>query len=301
MDKVQQIKAEIEKILNEGLMKLKEQGLPPKGEQMTLKKLLSFIDSLPDVSETDFGKKEEPKFKVGDKVTNGKVTGEIIKINEENYYSYKTGYGDWVRYHGLPFKDQDQWELVEESKPKFKAGQTIRHKETGDVLYIDYVDDEGYHENSSYSYAPICEQDKWKLVEEPVSKIWHDSNKEQPEFGATVVIWNGSDGEIATSIVSVNSDRIWAYIDDLLDKKEEPVSEDLKKFAEEWDESLYRSDAVIAGAKWHKQQIMKEAVEAQYHGNVMFQGQTFVLWDYKDLPLEAGDKVKLIIVNEDLV
>ena len=60
MDKVQQIKAEIEKILNEGLMKLKEQGLPPKGEQMTLKKLLSFIDSLPDVSETDFGKKEEP-------------------------------------------------------------------------------------------------------------------------------------------------------------------------------------------------------------------------------------------------
>ena len=34
---------------------------------------------------------------------------------------------------------------------------------------------------------------------------------------------------------------------------EEPVSEDLKKFAEEWDESLYRSDAVIAGANWQKQ------------------------------------------------
>ena len=41
--------------------------------------------------------------------------------------------------------------------------------------------------------------------------------------------------------------------------QEEPVSDDLKKFAEEWDESLYRSDAVIAGAKWHKQQMIKSA------------------------------------------
>lgn len=41
--------------------------------------------------------------------------------------------------------------------------------------------------------------------------------------------------------------------------QEETVSDDLKKFAEEWDESLYRSDAVIAGAKWHKQQMIKSA------------------------------------------
>lgn len=41
--------------------------------------------------------------------------------------------------------------------------------------------------------------------------------------------------------------------------QEETVSDDLRKFAEEWDESLYRSDAVIAGAKWHKQQMIKSA------------------------------------------
>lgn len=40
--------------------------------------------------------------------------------------------------------------------------------------------------------------------------------------------------------------------------QDETVSDDLRKFAEEWDESLYRSDAVIAGAKWHKQQMMKD-------------------------------------------
>ena len=34
--------------------------------------------------------------------------------------------------------------------------------------------------------------------------------------------------------------------------QEEPVSEDLEEAAEEWDESLYRSDAFKAGAKWQK-------------------------------------------------
>ena len=46
-----------------------------------------------------------------------------------------------------------------------------------------------------------------------------------------------------------------AFIDSM---QEEPVSDDLQKFAEEWDESLYRSDAVIAGAKWKERQIMKD-------------------------------------------
>lgn len=42
---------------------------------------------------------------------------------------------------------------------------------------------------------------------------------------------------------------ILPFVDSL---QKEPASEDLKKFAEEWDESLYRSDAVIAGANWQK-------------------------------------------------
>ena len=40
-------------------------------------------------------------------------------------------------------------------------------------------------------------------------------------------------------------------------EQEESVSEDLEKFAEEWDESLYRSNAIKAGAKWQKQQDVR--------------------------------------------
>ena len=47
-----------------------------------------------------------------------------------------------------------------------------------------------------------------------------------------------------------------AYIDSL---QEEPVSEDLEVAAEEWDESLYRSDAFKAGAQWQKNHFWKSA------------------------------------------
>ena len=59
----------------------------------------------------------------------------------------------------------------------------------------------------------------------------------------------GSDTEIA----------LYGLINFINSMQEETVSDDLRKFAEEWDESLYRSDAVIAGAKWHKQQMIKSA------------------------------------------
>ena len=60
---------------------------------------------------------------------------------------------------------------------------------------------------------------KWvkETQEEPVS-IWHDSNEEQPDFASTVAIWNPKhkNGEIISRCTEVYSDRIWAYIDDLL-------------------------------------------------------------------------------------
>ena len=55
----------------------------------------------------------------------------------------------------------------------------------------------------------------------------------------------GSDTEIA----------LYGLINFINAMQEETVSDDAK----EWDESLYRSDAVIAGAKWHKQQMIKSA------------------------------------------
>lgn len=63
----------------------------------------------------------------------------------------------------------------------------------------------------------------------------------------------GSDTEIA----------LYGLINYINAMQEETVSDDLKKFAEEWDESLYRADAVIAGANWQKQQMRKAAVERQ--------------------------------------
>ena len=55
------------------------------------------------------------------------------------------------------------------------------------------------------------------IIKKPVS-IWHDSNKEQPNYASTVAIWNPKckNGEIISRCTEVYSDRIWAYIDDLL-------------------------------------------------------------------------------------
>ena len=57
-----------------------------------------------------------------------------------------------------------------------------------------------------------------KEVEEPASKVWHDSNEEQPNYASTVAIWypEHKNGEIISRCVEVYSDRIWAYIEDLL-------------------------------------------------------------------------------------
>jgi hypothetical protein len=68
------------------------------------------------------------------------------------------------------------------------------------------------------------------LPEEPVNSVWHDSNKEQPKNMSTVVVWDGSYGEVLTNCVKVNPGRMWAYMDDMLNKKEEdPVSNDLEE------------------------------------------------------------------------
>ena len=56
------------------------------------------------------------------------------------------------------------------------------------------------------------------LQKEPVIKVWHDANEEQPEEYRTVVVWNPitMDGEILTRCVEVYKGRILAYIEDLL-------------------------------------------------------------------------------------
>ena len=83
--------------------------------------------------------------------------------------------------------------------------------------------------------------------------------------------------------------------------EEEPVSEELKEAADEWDGSLYRSDAFIAGANWQKQQMMKDAI----NGKVINSGNSGSVLDtqYGVLYLNPssfhyGDKVKVVIIKE---
>lgn len=105
--------------------------------------------------------------------------------------------------------------------------------------------------------------------------------------------------DFISSVKSNLCSQLLSYIDSL---QEESVSEELKKFADEWDESLYRSDAVIAGAKWKEEQMMKKAVEREV--KVDAGGYPYIdateLYDYEnDKPLaKEGDKIKIIIIKE---
>ena len=84
---------------------------------------------------------------------------------------------------------------------------------------------------------------------------------------------------------------------------EEPVNEDLQKFADEWDESLYRSDAVIAGANWQKEKMMKDAVDCTiiHHPNNPFNNYSVSAFIPITHPfmeyINHNDKVKIIIVK----
>ena len=76
------------------------------------------------------------------------------------------------------------------------------------------------------------------------------TDKEKIELKDGVInIFNRFNTLDNTATIGGLRDDILRYIDSL---QEELVSEDLEKAAEEWDESLYGSDAFKAGAKWQK-------------------------------------------------
>lgn len=72
--------------------------------------------------------KPEPKFKVGDKITNGKGIFTIVTLSSDKYI-VEDSFG---RYGFLHFKNQDEWEFVEEEDldSKFKAGDRVFNKAT---------------------------------------------------------------------------------------------------------------------------------------------------------------------------
>lgn len=77
-----------------------------------------------------------------------------------------------------------------------------------------------YSEAAEGEYNALCNIEHFidSLQEEPVRKVWHDSNKEQPKCGSNVVIWSPTleTGELITKCAKVFENRIWAYLDDLI-------------------------------------------------------------------------------------
>lgn len=79
------------------------------------------------------------------------------------------------------------------------------------------------------------------------SRLWHDSNKEQPKQGSDVVIVNGRTGSILSYIVEVSPNRIWAYLDDLL--KLEEISPKLPLISSK--EELKQKPFKVEKGKWY--------------------------------------------------
>lgn len=109
-------------------------------------------------------------------------------------------------------------------------------------------------------------------------------------------------GVIVSKITQVEYKLLEELLSFINSLQEEPVSEELEEFAEEQDESLYRSDAVIAGAKWKEEQMMKKAIEREV--KVDAGGYPYIdateFYDYEnDKPLaKAGDKIKVVFMKE---
>ena len=119
----------------------------------------------------------EPKFKVGDKIRcknatdkyNGVEEGEIVSITD-NTYGITIPYLTDIVTH-ISIVEQDEWELVpDEIKPKFKVGDRIKHRLTGEIYMIMFVLPHG---GGTYEVAvtneigksiSIKEQDNYELM-----------------------------------------------------------------------------------------------------------------------------------------
>ena len=128
----------------------------------------------------------EPKFKVGDEIVkkNGISNSFIVQSVNDEYYGLqlpdKSGVGV------LPTKDQGDW-MVISSKPKFKVGDKIRHKET--VLSIVNVGENKYvveDTPKNYGLLTFSTQDVWELVFEPKFKVGDEVYNKKTDMVGTI-------------------------------------------------------------------------------------------------------------------
>jgi hypothetical protein len=125
----------------------------------------------------------------------------------------------------LGLKDGAKWQKKRDYIPLSDNINEVARQICNKVLNceIDYKEDDVVlsDEEECVKAGIRWQMQKESIVSEDLektSKVWHDSNKEQPKTETTVVIWHPNDkyGEVLTRCVEVYSDRIWAYMDDLL-------------------------------------------------------------------------------------
>lgn len=82
-------------------------------------------------------------------------------------------------------------------------------KEETKVLLIKEAEKVNKDFNSNKIGALLIYGVNWYL-----NTIWHDSNKEQPTFGSTVLV-RGEKTELISNCIKVNKNAHWAYVEDL--------------------------------------------------------------------------------------
>ncbi len=111
----------------------------------------------------------QPKFKVGDvvKSKNCPEAGSFVIVDvKEDTYSIN------LKKYCIKFKDQDNYELVSSTKPKFNVGDKVRHKDDKTVITITGIKDNYYfiqfynirrncYQNEKVSFK---DQDEYELV-----------------------------------------------------------------------------------------------------------------------------------------
>lgn len=102
-----------------------------------------------------------PKFKVGDVVRskNCPEAGSFVIVDvKEDTYSIN------LKKYCIKFKDQDNYELVSSTKPKFKAGDKIRHKKNNTIIKtIGHIYSDSYALYDGHLLY-FNEQNNWELV-----------------------------------------------------------------------------------------------------------------------------------------
>ena len=203
--------------------------------------------------------------------------------------------GFWDGYESCAkglLRELEDMQEVQESKPKFKIGDTIIHVDDGvDIIYKEHkvinVLDLGYILDNGHSIE-IADQDDWLVVHRcSVDEAMAEVEEKAKAFT------DAHKGE--------DSEKILAEM-----RGEEPVSEDLKQFEEtyldkEKDEILCvydRHAGLVDGAKWQKQQLMKDAVDC-FSVKRDVAGISLLILNNKAIcGVNDGDKVKVVILKE---